>query len=71
MSDAIWERDGWYLNRFWGGNERKDCIQITSPNDCIQMTIGEFFSIVRALNDNLDATKDAWWHKLSKGEVTI
>ena len=64
MSDTLWEKDGWCVNRFWGGKQRGDCIQITSPTEYIQITLAEWKEIAKNVTKNMRETKDAWWHHL-------
>jgi hypothetical protein len=83
MSDTVYENPGLeqstekktYISatRYWGGKEKGDCIQITLAGyegtmySCI--TLEDFRDMVRAVERNVEETKDAFWHTLPKDGV--
>ncbi len=64
MSDTVYEKDGLYVTRYWGGG-KGDCVQITFDTGGYRtMTLAEFNKIGKAVNKNVRETKDAWWHNV-------
>jgi len=52
------------FTRFWKGEE--DGVQITIRDNWVTMSISEFREVVKAIEKNVEETKDAWWHDLPK-----
>jgi len=55
------------FSRFWKGEE--DHVQITVRDNWVTMSISEFREIVKAIEKNVEETKDAWWHDLGKLKI--
>ena len=62
MSDTVYEKNGISFTRFWMGSH--DGIQISIGTDYAQLSIGEFRKAVKAIEDSVEKTKDAWWHHI-------
>ncbi len=54
MSTTVFENEKVSFTVFWGGNERRVCVQITLKHDCYdkgytQMTLEDFLEAVEAV----------------------
>lgn len=50
MGTTVFERFGLQVRRFYGGDIRGVCFQLTMPTEYIQVTRSEFFSMMEDLN---------------------
>ena len=59
------------FTRFWAGD--KDGVQVTLNDKenalFVQMPLDEFRDACKKIEENVEETKDAWWHELTKKEV--
>ena len=67
MSDTVYEAefDGRRIvfTRFW---RHGDWVQITTGTDYGILPLEEFRKAVKLLEENVESTKNAWWHELTK-----
>jgi hypothetical protein len=68
MGTIIYEKDGFQVTRFWGGDDRGQCYQLTTSEGYIQVRRDQFFRMLIALAaqailkiswQDLDRLKDA------------
>jgi len=63
------------LNSFWGGKEKRRCVQLTTPKDYVQMTFDDarafFKECIKKINEIDEKFNEypPWWEVLSSSNT--
>ena len=69
MSDTMKVGSGLHATRYWESSRGGDCIQLTLVGDVsmkrgyTQITLKQFREMCKFIEDSVETTKDAWWHR--------